>query len=545
MENTEKRRAILRAMGLFFAGMVCFTLLSRAVYQQGTAVVTTQTPTRGVISHTVETTGKIAENQELAVFTQPGLRIAEVLVSEGQQVSQGEVLFTLDLAYLEEAILSQQQDMQKLKLSISEGWSQNAAAQQRRANAQAQAQESYNSAVSQAETALERAARNLERAENALDAFYQGIDAGQEQENALLAACQEAESTCQAAAAALDCLRQEQEAAISAAMGEAEADSEEPLTPEERDAIRQTVESSFAQPLADAQLALEGAEQQKSQAQQALEDFRSTQDDGDVSEEALQQNLEAAMDAYEDALASRDNAETVYGRAIRSANLPESSSTSPQINQISYDQMAATLEKLEALREAQGEICAPVDGVVTQCGLRTGEKTTDQSALLLADLSKGCRFSGQITEEQSQYLGVGDKVTLTALSGGKEYQNVPVTTLSQTGEGPYRVTVQLPGNRLALGASVRLQFTQTSQSYACCVSLATLHVDGRNHPYVLVAEPADTVLGPQTQARAVYVTVLEKNEGMAALEPGTLHEDQQIIVSADRPVEGGSRVRVQ
>ena len=45
------------------------TLLSRAVYQRGTAVVSTEKPSGGVIAHTVEVMGKIVENQELAVNT--------------------------------------------------------------------------------------------------------------------------------------------------------------------------------------------------------------------------------------------------------------------------------------------------------------------------------------------------------------------------------------------------------------------------------------------------------------------------------------------
>ncbi len=546
MDYKESKKRIWKAIGLFFAGMVVFTLLSRAVYQHGTAVVAVEKPSGGVIAHTVEVTGKITENQELAVNTHPGLRISGVMVNEGQQVAQGEVLFTLDLDYLESEILNQKQEMEKLRLSIQDGWSQNSATQQRRANAQAQAEENYNSAVSQAETTLERAARNLDRAEAALEDYYNGTENREAEEAALREACQRAENSVYAATAALDTLRQEREGAVLNALSEAQAAQEEPLTQEQQDAITAEVEQEYVQAIGDAEQALEEANQAKAQATADLEAFLAAPPADTVSEETLLQNLEAAEEAYEDALTALDNAETTYGRAIQSAALPEATSHSPQISQISYDQMELTLRTLEALQEAGGEITAPVDGVVTECAIRTGGKTSDTAALLLADLSKGTRFSGSVTEEQSQYIAVGDTVTLKALSSNKEYRDLTVATLSpqEGSEGGYQVTVQMTGNGLPLGAGARLRAVRKSGSYRCCVPLSALHVDAQNRPYVLVAEEVNTVLGTEVQARAVSVTVLEKNGISAALEEGDLHSDQQIIVSSDRPVEGGSRVRV-
>ena len=61
---------------------------------------------------------------------------------------------------------------------------------------------------------------------------------------------------------------------------------------------------------------------------------------------------------------------------------------------------------------------------------------------------------------------------------------------------------------------------------------------------VLVAEPAETVLGTQTLLRKVSVQVLEQNESLAALEPGSLHSEQQVVTASDRAVGSGSRVRV-
>lgn len=564
----EKGR-IRKLVGIFFAGMLLFTLLSRAVYQHGTAVVTTAAPTSGAIAHTVQLTGKTLQNQEQAVTTVAGLRVASVCVNEGQQVNQGDVLFILDLDYLEETILTQKQDMEKQRLSVQDAWSQNAATQKRRSNAQAQAEENYNSAVAQAETALERAARDLERAKAALENYYNGITEDKAQEEALVLECQKAKSDYDAALAALELLQQEiaekiQEAIDRAEQERAQAPQQEtvpevlppaepvpqtdPLTQAEIDAIANAVRAEYAQRLSDAQSAVEQAKQAVDETSAALETYRQEQQTGSPvrSEQELLEAVEKAQQTYDDALSALENAKTTYGRAIRSANLPDGSNHTAQIGQITYDQMALALNKLEALLDGEGKILSPVDGIVTRCNIQTGEKTTDTTAMLLADLSQGCKFSGLVTEEQSKYIGVGDRVTLRAGSTGKRYEDLPVTTFSpsEETEGGYRLTVQLPANTLSLGASAELSFTRKSQPYSCCVPVSALHLDVRNQPYVLVVEQVNTVLGPQQQARKVSVTVLEQNETTAALAEGALSSKQQVIVGSDRAVDIGSRVRV-
>lgn len=673
----KEKRSVWKLVGIFFAAMILFTLLSRAAYQHGVAVVSTKAPSSGAIAHTVQLTGKAVQNQEQAVTTEAGLRVARVLVNEGQQVAKGDALFTLDLDYLERTILTQKQNMEKQRLSIQDAWSQSASTQQRQSNSLAQAQESYNSAVSQATTALHRAARNLERAETALENYYQGaaqdntveqaleldcqetkeeyaaaaaafeqlqleieeaiqqaiadaesqntlppaplpdplpdplpeiqpltqeeLDAiadavrskyaqrlfdaqfdleqaelamdaataaleiyycsGIEdpaQEEILIFECQEAQSDYEKAEDALEQLQWELEAEIQAAISLAESQSQEvllpvetlptaepePLTPEEQEAIAESVRQEYAQRLSDAQAYLTQTQQAVSAAEAALEAYRQEQQSGKVySEQELLDALERAQDAYDDAQAALENTETTYSRAIRSASLPNASSSSGQVGQITYDQMALTLNALEALLDGEGKVLAPVDGIVLRCNVQVGEKTSDTTAILLADLGQGCKFSGSLTQEQSEYIGVGDLVTLRASSTGKQYEKLPVTTVSGTDSG-YQLTVQLPANTLPHGASAELTFTRKSQAYACCVPVAALHLDARNQPYVLVVEPVDSVLGTQLQARKVSVTVLEKNETMAALAQGSLSSGQQVIVGSDRAVDSGSRVRV-
>lgn len=180
---------------------------------------------------------------------------------------------------------------------------------------------------------------------------------------------------------------------------------------------------------------------------------------------------------------------------------------------------------------------------MTACYVRTGQMTSDTTALLLADSSQGWRFTADITQEQSKYIGTGDQVTLRMESGNKEYRELPVVTFTAKETGA-TVTVNVPSEEIPLGASMELQFTRKSQAYRYCVPLTALHMDERNQPYVLTIDTVNTVLGEQTQATNTAVTVLDKNDTTAALEAAGL-DGKAIIVSADRAVDSGSRVRVE
>lgn len=167
------RKNLIRVMALFFAFIFSFTMLSRASYQYGTAVVTVSRPENRVISHQVVATGKVTQNQELAVVTEPDQRVTAIYVKEGQQVKKGDLLFEIDGKLLEEKILMQQQEMEKQKLQVQDAKSQKSISAMQKANEQAQAQENYALNTKDASVRLARAKRDLQEAKQTLKDFRQ------------------------------------------------------------------------------------------------------------------------------------------------------------------------------------------------------------------------------------------------------------------------------------------------------------------------------------------------------------------------------------
>lgn len=695
-----KRKGLMRITAAFFGLMICFTILSRAAYQEGTALVHTGRPSSMVISHQVKTTGKVEQNQELAVTTEPNLRVASIEVGEGDRVSRGDLLFTLDLTMLEEKILNQKQEMEKQQLNVEDAKSQKDVSRQQKANEQAQASENYSLNTNRAGVALSRAARNLNQAREDLKEFrkssgreegddtveaaleadleektqayvdavqeldslkwqienavYQALQAAQGgtaslesrqtvltgaedlllEEAPLPAASFQAETQPQPAAssqpaASFQAEAQPQSAASSqpetqpqpetekSGTGQAETQDslleeespgnlsdaapeeydpdilleEEPIlqesgetvwepeiqeepwtenpalpeteqtegetvsgappTEEELNKLEQSVRDGYRERLEAAQNAAAAALEEKNRACEALVRYQQERLAAESAAEAqteqgLLDALQAARDAYVDASIAANEAAVTSGRAVAAAGIPQASNSSDRVNEITYEQMELQLEKLETLLENQGKVCAPADGLVTGIYIQTGGMTAETTAVLLADLSKGYRFVGEITREQEKYIGAGDLVTLTANTGRESFEELPVSAVraDEEKEGVYTVTVQLPEDTLELGAAAALDFTKKSEVYPVCVPLSALYLDEKNLPYVLVLDEIDTIMGTETRARKVSVTVLEQNESFAALAEGAVGSQEEVIVSSDKSVDDGSRVRL-
>ena len=217
------------------------------------------------------------------------------------------------------------------------------------------------------------------------------------------------------------------------------------------------------------------------------------------------------------------------------------------MQEITYEQMELSLEKLEKLKKNGGKVYAPADGLVMKINIQTGEKTPDTTAILMADLAKGYRFTAEITKEQEKYIGTGDLVALSGANGKLKLEELPVESVSadEKDESIYRVTVQVPEDTFEIGMTAEMNFTKKSEAYPVTVPLSALHLDEKNQPYVLVPEEYDSIMGTEIKARKVSVTVLEQNESYAALAEGAVVSTQDVIISSDKAVDEGSRVRLE
>lgn len=650
-ERNMNRSRLIRITAAFFAVMLCFTILSRAADQAGIAAVHVQKPESRIILHTVAAAGKVVQNREVAIVTEPDERVVEIAVEKGQKVAKGDLLFTIDTELLQEKILNQRQEIEKQRLQLGDAGSQQDVRAAQKANDQASAAEQYSLSTKKAQVQVSRAKRDLDAAKQALTDYRKKNGNGSTAtdntvEETLQNALEEKTAAYLDAQKELTALQWRIENAVNTALNETgaqlvkngmcvtQAAEEEPLILEEpegeledagavdspeqdtkqtdgesaqdidiiiepsdqevntgsepsdssvissaipgvsdtaqpstpghsdvddgvaspvpdRELIEQQVRDTYAQELDAATKKVETAKKEKEAAEQALMQYQQEQltaadASGKEQERQLLAAVQTAGDAYEDAVLAANEAAVTAGRAVAAAGISDASDSTLAVGEITVEQMELQLEKLERLLEADGRICAPSDGLITEIAVNIGERTADTPAVRMADLTKGYRFTAELTKEQETYIGAGDEVTLTD-SRRNQLEQLTVESVAADGEneGVYEISVPLPDDTLELGAAAVLDYSSTSKTYAICVPLAALHLDERNQPYVLTYDEQDSVLGKELRARKVSVNILDQNESYAALADGSISSQDEVIVSADKAVDDGSRIRLE
>lgn len=213
----------------FLAFMMVFTVLSRAADSVSVAQVSVKKPEKGKIEHIVSGTGKVVQNREQAVYTEPNQIVKTIYIEEGQQVQEGDLLFELELDSLKEQILKMKQDMKIADLQSEDKASGRDAQAWQRATAQNRAVEDYSVAAGKADTAISRAASELKKAKKRLKELKKAAankkdpSAKDEVAEILRQAYEEKQQAYQEAVQARDELKKEIEEAVKKALEDAQA----------------------------------------------------------------------------------------------------------------------------------------------------------------------------------------------------------------------------------------------------------------------------------------------------------------------------------
>lgn len=547
------KKKIIQMLGGFLALMILFTLLSRAADSAGIPRVTTTTIQSLSIVHKVTAQGKVEENREQAVTTEANQRVKAIYVNEGQQVEEGELLFEIDMEELREQILNMEQEIEKQKLQTQDSLSSKAVEAERKALEQQRASSDYADAQSQGDRAVERARQELEEAKKALEEYKKPSSAKQAEE--FKREVKEKKEAWDAAKKELQALEKELEDAIAEEKVKAAGSTETGETETKETAvptagqIENELKSRYQDVLDTAKEKTDAAEKEMQDAEEALKEYQNGAAQRKEQRESEKGQLEQAVRdkqaAYEDAQASRESSLRSAGNAVAGASVADAQDSTARLGEIEMEQKELALSKLQKLEKAQGKIMAPIRGVITKIALTTGDRTPDGTAILLADLSSGCKFVAQVPKEQEKYIARKDAATLIG-GDDKKIEGLEIASVQMNEENQEQldVTVNLPADTLSMGQAATLEVSRKAGSSRSCVPLETLHYDSRQ-AYVLVAEESQTVLGTEMTARRVDVTVLDKNEKYAAIQEGDLTPEQKLVQSSDRSVEPGGRIRLE
>lgn len=502
----------------FLAVMLVFTILSRAAAGAAMARVETVKISTGTIEHRVSGNGRVEAGKETVVYTESGQRVEEVCVREGQTVESGDVLFRISLSELDEQITAARQNMEKARLQIQDIRNRRNQEQQDQATARNRAAEDYDRAVLQGEQSAAEAKSAWDAAEQALRDFTGSSDVGMfgdRKEEA--AGCPEEES---------------QNAA---------------------ERICGSADGSDRLELGDG--STDGSSRSESDIDSTDENSRSGAGDGGAgSQEAgaewemrrseLEQAAAAAKQAYEEAVSAKDSSIRAAGRALEDASKEADSDSTLEQNEITRQQEEFALNKLLALRAAEGQIRAPVRGIVTEILVAAGEFTSDGTAVRMAEASGKGSLIVSVDRADGEFISKGCRAEIKAFGNAEKICDYTVSEIAENKEDStlLDVRIDLPEGVLEAGASAEVTLLSNSENFAATLPVEALHEESGGY-YVLVLEEVQGVLGAELTVRRLDVAVPDKNGALAAVEEGVLSGEQEVVCSSSRMLREGDRVR--
>lgn len=165
----KRRKKIVAGLAVFMALMWVCTLVSKSIYAQQLPMVTTTRTEAKYIEHIVEAEGIVEAGAKLPVTVLSGLRVEELVVHTGDQVKEGDLLFTVDLEDLSQIMDEQELSAAKTQLQIDTIVHNKELAQSQKALEEARAREDYDALARYQDTLVGRAAEDVVQAEKALE----------------------------------------------------------------------------------------------------------------------------------------------------------------------------------------------------------------------------------------------------------------------------------------------------------------------------------------------------------------------------------------
>lgn len=479
-EKTGKlRSSAVRWFVGFLIFMLLCTLISRGIYAHQMPQVQVERAERKSIVHDVEASGSVIAAGESAVIVPEGVQIEEICVRPGEMVQEDTILFRMSMEDLVEKTEELEQQIALEEQRLKELQTAQKLAEQKRQTDVSRAKEDLDNVMRIQELSVQQAKQRYDEAQGALSSYPGCAD------------------YCDAR------IRQDaQYQALKNDPNQAEAFQSYAA------ALERSLQLSWAEGHEDLKkmvdesaIALQMADNQKNiavlQANRNVEDANSETVAEKSSEMALEQNLQSLQEKL-----------AIY----------------------------------QGIIEQEGKILSGIEGGVSKIQVSVGERTTDTTAMTLADSTQGCLFEAVLSKEQIQYLDIEDSVMLK-LSSGEVLRDCSIVAKEAMGGENYRVTAETGGKKLSLGELGTLNISRQSKMYECCVPLEAIYNAG-GKDYIFVIRETDTILGTELSVVKRSVKVLDRNETYAALEPGSVGEEERFVVASDREIMQGDIVRL-
>lgn len=547
--KVKNRGWVKNAAIIFLAVMLVLTFFSNTFMNHSLAEVATQSVTSGSITAKVRGTGTVESNGSYQVKAEATREIRAVMVREGQEVNQGDVLFVLGEGPSEELDAATEQ-LRQLQLSYqrtavnmpSFDYSLDerniVKAKETLANAQA--------AENSAKAALEQNANVPEDELKAAQARLDSADDSLTQaKNDLQKRYNEAVDSQKKAAENLQKL-----------LNSAPVESPAPTEPVEGEAPGETGsgEDSYQQQLAAAQAELDAAnallESLDPSVDPAVKAAQAEVDEAQAALDAILNRAGPYAESYNQAVEARKAAEDElftleYNlNQTRIQNNKTAASAALELQDLSQQIEKAKKELAELSGGEDNQITANVGGIIESIAYTAGSTAAKDEVLCtiqVPDLGYSLSFS--VTNEQARRLRVGDSASVANYYWGSEI-TATLTNIKTDPKSPQTsklLTFDLSGDVNA-GAELTISVGQKSQNYETVIPNSAIRTDS-NGSYVLVVQAKNSPLGNRYIAQRVDIEVVASDDVNSAVT-GDLSNGDFVITTSNKPVQKGDQVRM-
>lgn len=538
MEVKVKNRGwVKNAAIIFLAVMLVLTFFSNTFMNHSLAEVATQSVTNGSITAKVRGTGTVESNGSYQVKAGATREIRAVMVKEGQEVNQGDVLFVLGEGPSEE-LDAATENLRQLQLSYqrtavnmpSFDYSLDERNIEKAKETLASAQAAENSAKAALEQNANVPEAELKAAQARLDSANQALT--------------DARAELQTRYDAATILRDQAQARLQELLNNK---PEEPEEGSEED-------SSYQQQLAAAQAELDAANALLESLDPSVDPtVKAAQAEADAAQEALDAILNRAgpyAESYNQAVEARKAAEDELFTLEYNLNQAKiQNNKTAAAAALELQDMAQQIEKAKKqLAELSGgednQVTANVGGIIESIAYTAGSTAPKDEVLCTIQVpDMGYSLSFSVTNEQARRLRVGDSASVTNYYWGSEI-TATLTNIKTDPKNPQTsklLTFDLSGDVNA-GSELTISVGQKSQNYEIIIPNSAIRTDS-NGSYVLTVEAKNSPLGNRYIAQRVDIEVVAADDVNSAVT-GDLSYGDFVITTSNKPVQKGDQVRM-
>lgn len=549
-QETIRKKMIKRVAAVFLVAMLILTFFSNTIMNYSLPEVATERVLSGTVSNKVRGQGTVETNSEYEVVVSGARVIKEIKVSAGDEVKEGQVLFTFEDG--ENSELTQEQDaLEQMELEYAKSLLKTGPDYRSDNQEIEAAKEELKEAVNAQEKAtadakaLTKAKKDLEAANQKVGELTKQIEAIGEagDYSAATDRIKETEKSLAAAKVELSDLQEDLKMIENGTADGSVTELKRAIRDKEK-AIADLETDLKDQKTAAENLKTANATLTKLQADLTAWQTKASELSAKVEELKGAPTPEQAKKTVKEKKLALENAQYALKSKKKEDSISQQIANMDQ--QASLDKIEEQRQKVEKLEKSDDikEVKAKEAGVISEIACKVGDSVSADIPLAKIQMAdSGYIVKITVSKEKSKLIRIGDEATVENI--WDDGVSASVKTIRVDTENPNQnmvVVFEVKGN-VNPGQTLAFAVGEKSNRYDTIVPNSAVREDSKGK-FVLVVTEKSTPLGNRYKIKRAEVEVMASDDTMSGVS-GSLSEYEDVVTNASRPLEEGMQVRLK